>query len=185
MSNTISQLLVEVEALSKAQFAEKHPHPWLLSEAARVRPISASRLEIASPSTAIASDATKRGGRGMPNADEIRSQPDRFSVAPVVKTDHNPWLDRIMIGRAKNNDVVLDNQSVSKAQAYFSRSGSQLLLAAYQTVNPTLVNGTPLVPNAPGIQVPDGAELQFANVVCRYVETETLYSLLAAAAKSI
>lgn len=157
---------------------EKYPHPWLLSEAPRVRPSSSSRLEIASPSTAIASDPNQRVVRGMPSAEELRGQPERFLLAPVVKTDRNLWLDRIMVGRAKNNDVVLDNQSVSKAQAYFTRSGSQLLLAAYQTVNPTLVNGVTLVPNSPGSSVPDGAELQFANVGCRYVETESLYALL-------
>lgn len=179
VSNSISSLLAEVESLSKAQFAEKYPHPWLLSEAPRIRPISASRLEIASPATAIASDTSTRVVRSMPAADEVRSQPERFIVTPVVKTERNPWLDRIMVGRAKNNDVVLDNQSVSKAQAYFTRGSAKLLLAAYQTVNPTLLNGVALVPNAAGMPVPDGAELQFANISCRYVETESLYALLA------
>ena len=38
----------------------------------------------------------------------------------LQKAGNNPWPDRITIGRAKNNDVVLADASVSKLHAYIS-----------------------------------------------------------------
>ena len=39
---------------------------------------------------------------------------------PVKKCAQNPWPDRIMIGRASNNDLVLSDASVSKVHAFLT-----------------------------------------------------------------
>ena len=56
------------------------------------------------------------------NREGITLHPDTTKnfVFPVKKCAQNPWPDRIMIGRASNNDLVLSDASVSKVHAFLS-----------------------------------------------------------------
>jgi len=170
-------VLEESAILTKAQFASKYPHSWLLCEAHKPPSAVPRRLEIASPATVMAAPIHKPSEDPLSHA-AIRSQPDRFLLFALVKTDRNPWADRILVGRAKNNDVVLNNQSVSKVHACFAKNGARMQLSAYETLNPTLLNGAPVTPNGPAIPVNDGADVKFGTVQCRYLETGSLHTLL-------
>lgn len=83
-----------------------------------------------------------------------------YEVYPVKKTQANPWRDRISIGRARNNDIVLMDSSISKLHTHLtlgannalsitdagSRNGTQVgdkVLGPQETL--PLQNGTPLL----------------------------------------
>lgn len=182
MSDLLPQVLVDAEALSKEHFVAKYPHPWLLCEVnkAPAQPPAQppARLVIASPATAVLSSMVKKPEMAKPNYTSVRSKRNLFTLYPIVKTDRNPWADRILVGRAKNNDVVLNNQAVSKVHAYFTKSGPRLLLCAYQTLNPTLLKGMPIEPGASGEDVNNGDDIVFAVVHCRYFESAAFYVFL-------
>jgi len=178
VSDLLPQLLADVTALAKAQFTAKYPHPFLLCETNKVVSTTPSRIELVSPATAMAIPTFKKPSALPPSRDIIVGRPNAFAALAVVKTDRNPWADRILVGRAKNNDIVLFNQSVSKVHACFVKSGNRYYLTAYQTLNPTLMGGAPLAPNAPGVDVADGIDLQFGTVSCRYFEIGSFFNLL-------
>ena len=177
VSNSLSQLAAEAAILSKAQFTLKHPYPFLLCENGRMPVLVPSRLEILSPATVVLPGAGK-SPVGPLDAATLRSRPDGFSVFALLKSDRNPFAERILVGRAKNNDIVLSNQSVSKAHACFGKSGARMVLSAYETLNPTQLNGKTIPPNTSGVEVPDGAVVQFGNVRCHFFTSDSFYSLL-------
>lgn len=178
MSDLLSQLLIEVTSLAKGRFTDKYPHPFLLCETNKLVSTTPSRIELVSPATAMAIPTFNRTPATTPSRDAIIGRPNAFAALAVVKSERNPWADRILVGRAKNNDIVLFNQSVSKVHACFVKSGARHYLTAYQTLNPTLLAGAPLAPNAPGVDVADGTQLQFGTVSCRFFETGSFFNLL-------
>ncbi len=178
VSEIILQLFDEAKNLTRAQFTAKYPHPWLLCETAKPAEPPA-RLVLVSPATAIVTGGAARKPVSSPLTHTVlRARPESFSAHPIIKTDRNPWSERILVGRAKNNDVVLASQSVSKVQGYFSKNGARFQFVASQTLNPTLMNGMVVSPSAPPVDVADGAELQFATILARFLEPNTFYTLL-------
>lgn len=177
MSELLSQLLAETPLLTHAQFTAKYPHAFLLCESSKVSAAAPSRLQLISPVTSMV-NSSRRIPELAPTTGSLRSRPDSYTLYPLAKTDRNPWGDRILVGRAKNNDIVLQNQSVSKVHAHFAKNGPRYTLAAYETLNPTIINGTTLAPNGPPGELPDGASLQFGNVHAYFYESATMFALL-------
>src|SRR4051794_10640808 len=52
-----------------------------------------------------------------------------FRLLRIVKTARNPWADRISIGRAANNDLVIRHASVSKLHAHLRVDGARVYVA--------------------------------------------------------
>jgi pSer/pThr/pTyr-binding forkhead associated (FHA) protein len=96
----------------------------------------------------------------------------------VKKHADNSWLDWIAIGRARNNDVVLRHQSVSKlhARVHVDESGA-LWLTDMKSTTGTWVNDVPLVPSQPQRLEP-GDEVRFGQVICDFLDPPTLYRRL-------
>jgi hypothetical protein len=76
----------------------------------------------------------------------------------LEKSDRNPWLGRISVGRAANNDVVIRHSSVSKLHAHFtsdarlSQAGDAPMSVRITDVgsrNGTYLNGQALSPDEP------------------------------------
>ena len=64
--------------------------------------------------------------------DEARRTPDRLLV----------WDTRTLsIGRAKENDIVLADNEISRKHAIFKKEGNRFVVGDYQTGNGTFVNG--------------------------------------------
>jgi hypothetical protein len=179
VSDLLAQLLEEATTLAKSQFTARYPHSFLLCETNTVVPTAPTRLELISPATAVAAPTFKKPAAAQPSREVIIGRPNGFAALAIVKSDRNPWADRILVGRAKNNDIVLFNQSVSKVHACFTKNGARHQLSAYQTLNPTMLGGLALMPNAPAVDLSDGADIQFGTVSCRYFEPASFYRLLA------
>lgn len=100
-------------------------------------------------------------------------------VFPVIKNQENAFGRGITIGRTGNNDVVLDDGTVSRFHAWFQREddGRHLLTDA-GSKNGSFLAGVRLVPRRP-VQVPDGARLRFGQVEVVFFLAEGFVKLLA------
>ena len=123
---------------TRGEFVRDHPHPFLLLEACRR---GAQRgVELSHPHGAWRPHRRRRPARL--NSREA----ERYRVFALVKGSRNPWPERISIGRARNNDVVLPDQSVSKLHAHFvpNPAGGPMALVDAGSRNGTRVNDTKL-----------------------------------------
>lgn len=89
-----------------------------------------------------------------------------YAVASLTKRPGaNPFALMVTIGRAQNNDVVLNHGAVSKFHAYLRRLGESWLLSDAGSTNGTGVDGVPLarersVPLKSGAKILLGGEVQ-------------------------
>ena len=97
-------------------------------------------------------------------------------VLPVRKRpDANAFAMMVTLGRAPNNDLVLDHQKVSKFHAYFNETGSDWFITDGNSSNGTFVNGERL---KPGDRTPigDNTDLSFSQFLSyRFVLPGSMY----------
>ena len=85
-------------------------------------------------------------------------------VFPVTKNQENAFGRGITVGRTGNNDVVLDDGTVSRFHAWFHREpDGRYVLTDAGSKNGSFVGGVRLTPRRPA-PVPDGARLRFGQV---------------------
>lgn len=86
--------------------------------------------------------------------------------------------DRITVGRAQNQDLVIDHSSVSKIQAWFEidKRGEFYLFDAGST-NGTYVNSRP-IGSRQRVQLRMGDNIRFANVEAIFCCPETIWRVL-------
>ncbi len=69
-------------------------------------------------------------------------------VLAICKQAENPWHDLVSVGRARNNDIVLRDDSVSKLHAHFRVEGERVFIVDTGSRNGTHRNGVPLTPES-------------------------------------
>jgi hypothetical protein len=128
--------------------------------------------------------------------DEVYSEDDADDeIAPpgtylyeVKKHTDNSWLDWIAIGRARNNDLVLRHQSVSKLQARIHSDkedvadgniDSTYWLTDMKSTAGTTVNSLPISPSKPH-QLSPGNRIKLGQVDCIFFDSAGLYNHLRA-----
>jgi hypothetical protein len=102
------------------------------------------------------------------------------AIAPLRRRleTGRPHSDRIAVGRARNNDVVLRDDSISKFHAWFeSDDQGGLYLADARSKNGTQLNGQPLT-GADMEQVGVGDELTFGSVSTLLSSVDLLWEAL-------
>ncbi|MCY1022204.1 FHA domain-containing protein [Pyxidicoccus sp. MSG2] len=99
---------------------------------------------------------------------------------PVVKSRTNAFGRGITVGRTGNNDVVLDDGSVSRFHAWFSREEGQegFLLTDAGSKNGSWVGGVRLTPRR-AVSVEDGARLRFGQVEVAFYTASGFVRMLA------
>lgn len=91
----------------------------------------------------------------------------------------NAFAMGITVGRTENNDIAVDDPSISRFHAYFqqdARSGGWTLVDA-ESRNGTAVNGTALAANKP-TPVSDGMLIRFGRVDMRFYEPASFLKYL-------
>jgi hypothetical protein len=102
----------------------------------------------------------------------------RAGVFPVVKSEHNPYAERISIGRGSSCDIVLPDGHVSKLHAHFLRGdGGAWELRDAESTNGTFRNGA-RIPMGERTPVLFGDRLRFAFLETQFVDAGGLYDLL-------
>jgi hypothetical protein len=168
--------------LTRAEFEKKFPHPWLVRELddderpALFRTMVTNVKKIAPPPP-IPKQRLGAAANGL--SAQISAEPGRFGVYPLAKSGSNPWSDRILVGRASNNDVVIRNDRISKLHAYFqagTRGGWRVHDA--RSANGTRVDGVLVPPGEEGLEVKSGQMVMFGTVAVQVLDSAELYEAL-------
>lgn len=174
----ISEWREIARSLSRREFVEEYPHPFLLRK----------RLTRTAPVMGTEQHPTSDWADPMQfNTDvvDVDQVPTRSvgriagsKIVPVLKTDRNPFSGQISVGRAKNCDIILRDQTVSKHHAYFRVLGpSSAEVVDMSSQNTTRVNGAPVVPGQPH-PVESGDTITFGGVACLFLDANGLYRML-------
>ncbi len=160
----LDDFIAEARSADADTFTAAHPHPFLVVSlqgepgdnwrAFRTTQFTRDQLTTPLPAPAAA-----------------------YGVLRVVKTNRNPWSDRISIGRAANNDLVLRDASVSKLHAHLRLEGNTMTVADAGSRNGTTVNGKRLK-EAEAQQLEPGDEIGLGSVGMIYQDPPGMYSFL-------
>ena len=102
----------------------------------------------------------------------------------LKKSDRNPFGSLITVGRASNNDVVINHTTVSKVHVIFTHPAETWFIADDTSANGTFLNGAKLTPKEK-IAISDGDRVRLGpDVVARFFLPSSLwdYAQLAAGA---
>lgn len=119
--------------------------------------------------------------RTVTNAGPPTLGADEPVVFPLVKSQGNAFGRGITVGRTGNNDVVLDDGSVSRFHAWFSLDSgtSDFLLTDAGSKNGSWMGGGRLTPRK-ATWLEDGARLRFGQVEVSFYTAGGFTRLLAA-----
>lgn len=100
-------------------------------------------------------------------------------VFPVKKVADNAFKRGVTVGRTTNNDVVLDDGSVSRFHAWLihDAESGRWTLTDSGSKNGTAVNGTPLKPKVP-MPLGDRAKIRFGQVEVTFYSPAAFVELL-------
>lgn len=100
-------------------------------------------------------------------------------VFPVIKNQENAFGRGITVGRTGNNDVVLDDGTVSRFHAWFQReTEGRYILTDAGSKNGSFVSGVRLMPRR-ATPVMDGSRLRFGQVELTFYLASGFSKLLA------
>jgi hypothetical protein len=169
------EYVLAVRKMTREEFVDAHPHPFLLRRREEERSREGWTFKTQTVSVA-------QSGLGRLAANEkLRISPEiaNFDVYPVAKALDNPWPERVSVGRARNNDVVLADSSVSKLHAHFKvgdgTDGYALVDAGSR--NGTCINDDRIEAGAP-IAVQVGDSITFGRTRVTFIDGDTLYTLV-------
>ena len=163
--------------LVRAEFEKKYPHPWLIRELDEDERPALFRTMVSSIKKPIVLAKKHPTGGGM--AQSLALDPGRYGLYPLIKGGSNPWSDRVLVGRASNNDIVLRNDRISKLHAYFQcgAKGVWRLFDA-KSANGTRVDGDVLPAGEEGVEIRSGQVLMFGTLPCEIIGSGELYDAL-------
>lgn len=75
----------------------------------------------------------------------------------------------IIIGRAVNSPIYIDDRSVSKSHAKIVLEGFTVSVIDLESTNKTVVNGNPVPPLVP-VRLTNNDQIRFGNVILKYLE---------------
>ena len=171
--------------LSRGEFERKFPHPWLVRELDEDERPALFRTMVTHVKN-IAPPPPSLGKKPVPPASlttHLASEPGRFGLYPIAKSGSNPWSDRILVGRASNNDIVIKNDRISKLHAYFQYHGRETARGAWRlydarSANGTRIDGITVPPGEEGLEVRGGQVVQFGTVSTQLVDSGALYDAI-------
>lgn len=162
---------------TREEFARQYPHYFLFGETVLSPPATPQKtggfatLEDTNPGQ-WASDYTE-----IP--DPIDSEPPMLHVFAVRKIQSG-WPSMITVGRTRNNDIVLNDVSVSKFHAYFRIVDDQLEIADAGSLVGTWVGNTRLAPKGAAMRIAAGQTVRFAHHEFQLLASEDVWTRLRA-----
>lgn len=154
-------------AMARADFAARCLHPFLVvgdpSQAIRIA--MEGRVVFGDDAGRLAFDPGD--SLELPRPGEALTQ--IVGTWAVVKSERNPYRDRISVGRARTCDLVLPTRYVSKLHAHFLPHETGWELRDANSTNGTWRNGVRL---DPGVRVPllFGDMLRFGYIDAQFLD---------------
>jgi hypothetical protein len=159
------------ETLSPEAFVEIFSTPALIVQTTATA--TGKSAPIAAEASFSATVVQERASTG--NAD-IANYAGRMAF--LCKRPGNPFPQVISVGRARNNDLVVALQSISKLHGIFTRVGDDWILGDHGSTNGILVDGERLETRGKRKLV-DGNLLRFgADLLWSYLLPSSLYAHL-------
>ncbi len=155
---SLSELILAARQLGRDGFVARYPAPVLLCR----RPAAQPSPDWSFRTQTIDVDRRMLAAMLVKERLTVSDEVLRYEVFTLEKTQNNPWRNRVSVGRARNNDVVLVDGSVSKLHAHFTIGPEgRLSLQDASSRNGTTVRGRKLesgeaVPVAPGDEIAFG-----------------------------
>lgn len=157
MGRPLREWVDEYCTLGADAFAAAHPYPFLFE---------LEKVGKAGPAREDLGFQTIR----MSKTERVLAKPLEMMVFPVRKNEErNAFGMMITVGRALNNDVVLESAGISKFHAHFEQRDGRWCVCDAGSSNGTSVDDTLLEARRP-FYLRDGAVLRFAKIVCRFQE---------------
>ena len=100
-----------------------------------------------------------------------------LEVFPLVKKRGAPFADMITCGRTANNDVVIDDVTVSRFHAFFRQKDNQWAVADSGSKNGTTLDGQRLEPRRER-PIDSGMVVKLGDVATTFHSAASLYDLL-------
>lgn len=168
---TLSNYVADARLLPLEDFAQRHGDAFLVHEAPmqNFKPVPRTKATVAidPPQEATA-----------PGTPAMRLN---FAVFPVRRTGRSPFPNFISIGRAKSNDVIIEDESVSKFHAFFRRSEKEeFVLQDGGSKNGTAVDGEEVPEKNKGgpVIVESGMRLRFGSVEMTFLAAAEFVDLV-------
>ena len=161
---TLREWVKRWEKLGPEGFARAHASPFLLR---------LSRTEEEGSGSGDKRFLTMRVGKSS----QTRADPLELPAYEVKKAEGNVFGMMITVGRAENNDVVIDASSVSKFHAYFEKKADGWAVRDANSSNGTFANNATVTSND-STALTDGSEVKFARVPCRFMLGEAFQAML-------
>jgi hypothetical protein len=162
-------------AESREDFVRRCPHPFLLALSGTTeqseqlyqgRPMRTMRL----PNAAQLASAMM--------AERRRQAQQIGRVVLAVKKTQSSYPSMITVGRAPNNDLVIQDGLVSKFHAWFRVTDGQASVADAGSANGTRVNDLLLVANAEPTPLAPGDKVTFGVTAFRFVDAAGAWAAL-------
>lgn len=106
-----------------------------------------------------------------------RGRGPTVAVFPLAKKPGAPFSDMITVGRTANNDVVLNDVTVSRFHAYFKNTDGAWIVCDSGSKNGTSVNGEPLDARKE-TKLSPGAHVKFGDINATFYTASELYDHL-------
>jgi hypothetical protein len=101
----------------------------------------------------------------------------QHSVLEITKSDRNPFASKILIGRAKNNDIILRSPKISKLHASLLCDASVWHIMDLGSMNGSELNEAKLTANK-SYPLSSGDILSFSDFKFMFVDTIGLINIL-------
>jgi hypothetical protein len=124
----------------------------------------------------IEEDFPEEADGTLPYGKELPAETD-LEVYPLAKKTGASFQDKITLGRTLNNDVVVNDTSVSRLHAYIRREGNGWIIADAGSKNGSWLRGTRLEPRRE-IPIPSHAVIKLGEVELTFYTATDLFAAL-------
>jgi len=179
----LSDLQADARGLSLSAFCERHGHAFLVRSSgsaplnAPQKPLEKTRGTTTPAPASMLSSSQKDTASGVsPVQSEIE-----LMIFPVRKSLRSLSERKITIGRTNNNDVVIEDQSISKLHAFVMQERDTFTVRDAGSSTGTKVNGE-AVTKSPA-ELDSGDDVRFGDVEFTFLSAAALVEFIARTTK--
>ncbi len=161
--NSKEVTLNDARIMTKSQFITKYTSPFL------VQVIELKLNQALSRTSVVRKTVTAEEMMSMQNPKEIKE------IFPIIKSGRNSFANKIIVGRAPVQDIVINHANISKFHAFFSsQDGLNFAICDHGSTNGSSLNGVRLMDSEPK-PLRDGDIVTFADFSYTYYSSEAAY----------